>query len=280
MAQSQHQDTVRDRLWIWEQAAGVYNEFFLSRLSNKSTIEPVSAAHYMGIRNMLFVRYDGKPELPFHTVYEPFKKLDRVYWSLVGTGGATSAEERQHVYKLADENDNIEGFILDDFFNDHHTDRPSDATSEPPKASLSPAQLRELRQRKVREKRLPVMAVVYTGQISPRAKTHLDEVDEVCLWTWRSQDLKDLKSNFEALENLVPDKPFFLGCYMFDLSTQRPLPVKLMNIQTKLGYKWLKADRIQGIISLGTPNVDVGLESVEWTREWIANVAGEPLKTN
>ena len=279
MAQSQPQETVGDRLWVWGQAAGVYNDTFLPPGSKKSTIEPVSAAHYMGIRNMIFVRYEGKPKLPFQTYYEPFKKLDRVYWSLVGTGGVTSAEEREHVYKLAEDNDNIAGFILDDFFHTNHIHRPNDAISEPLMASLSPAQLRELRSRGVREKWLPVMAVVYTGQISPRAKAHLDEVDEVCMWTWRSEDLKDLKSNFEDLEELIPAKPIFLGCYLFDLSAQRPIPVELMNEQTNLGYKWLKADRIQGMIFLGTPNVDVGLESVEWTREWIANVADEPLKT-
>ena len=34
----------------------------------------------------------------------------------MGAGGATSEDERQHVIRLAEQNENIAGFILDDFF--------------------------------------------------------------------------------------------------------------------------------------------------------------------
>ena len=32
------------------------------------------------------------------------------------------------------------------------------------------------------------------------------------------------------------------------------------------------------MIFLATPNADVGLEAVEWTRQWIAAVGDEPWK--
>ena len=76
---NRHPRCVRDRLWIWGHPAGVYNGSYLAPLGRKSTIEPVAAADWMGIRNMIFVRYQGKPRPPFETYYEPFKKLDRVY---------------------------------------------------------------------------------------------------------------------------------------------------------------------------------------------------------
>jgi hypothetical protein len=148
---------------------------------------------------------------------------------------------------------------------------------QPFRASLTPEQLRELGQRTVRGQKLPVMAVVYTGQISPRAKWHLDEVDEICLWTWRPEDLEDLESNLSALEALVPGKPIYQGCYTYDFNTSRPLSVQLMRQQTELGYAWLKAGRIRGMIFLATPNMDVGLEAVEWTRQWIRDVGQQPL---
>jgi hypothetical protein len=66
-------------LWIWGHPAGVYNDSYLAALGRKLAIEPVAAADLMGIRNMIFVRYQGKPRPPFETYYEPFKKLDRVY---------------------------------------------------------------------------------------------------------------------------------------------------------------------------------------------------------
>jgi hypothetical protein len=418
LAQTEHTETIRERLWIWGHPAGVYNESFLAGLPKKSTIEPVAAAEYLGVRNMIFVRYEGQPAPPFERYYLPFKELDRVYWSLVGASGVTSDEEREQVFRLAAANDNIQGFILDDFFHVSSTGTPTDhgtwlaqnqvtfpatVTLTPPAvitcdrleliqsdwptgdyrsrnfviefasdgrafrevargalpnaaaakvsvdlpqeetralrigildsydkqgaiscglsavhlyaaekeidlrqwaaaassdypgweaanlvgsvvpyaASLSPQQLRDLGPQAVRRgQRLPIMAVVYTGQLSLRAKSHLDQVDQVCLWTWRPADLQSLETNLEKLERLVGNKPIFLGCYMYDFAERRPLPVELMRHQTEAGYRWLKEGRVQGLIFLATPNVDVDLDAVAWTRQWIAQVGDEPLPGN
>jgi len=404
----QQPSRIRDRLWIWGHPAGVYNDSYLAPLGKKSTIEPVAAAHMMGIRNMIFVRYGGKPQPPFEEYYEPFKQLDHVYWSLVGAGGATSEDERRHVIRLAEQNENIAGFILDDFFHPrpqmwlaaNHprfpvtlTIKPSPATdcqhvelvqtdwrtgdyrskdvvvevsadgqrftlvqeaelpNEPGKslrialpagpfrvfriqvrsthdtegaiscglksvrflrdgqpvnlqdwqaeasstypgfsavgvleegerysASLSPEQLHALGERRYRGKKLPITAVVYVRQISPRLKSYLDEVEQVSLWTWRPADLDHLTENLAALEKLIPGKPVLLGCYMYDFDRRKPLSVERMKMQVELGYRWLREGRIAGMIFLATPNVDVGLESVEWTREWIAQVGDKQLK--
>jgi hypothetical protein len=401
--ESDHQpDRIRDRLWIWGHPAGVYNDSYLAPLGKKSTIEPVAAADLMGIRNMIFVRYGGEPKPPFEEYYEPFKKLDRVYWSLVGAGGATSEDERRHVIRLAEENENIAGFILDDFFHArpqmwlaaNHAQFPVTLTVTPPaathcqqleltqtdwqtgdyrskgvsvevsadgrqftlvqaaelanepgsslrialpegpfqvfriqvrsthdtkgaiscglksvrffrdgqpvdlqdwqaeasstypgfsaegvledgvrySASLSPEQLHALGERRYRGRKLPITAVVYVRQISPRLKPYLDEVDQVSLWTWRPADLDHLPEHLLALEKLIPGKPVLLGCYMYDFDQRTPLPVERMKMQVELGHRWLREGRIAGMIFLSTPNVDVDLEAVEWTREWIARV--------
>lgn len=408
-------ETVRDRLWIWGHPAGAYNTSYLFAWPRKSSIEPVPAAQWMGIPNMIFVHYDGKPAPPFDAYYEPFKSLKRVYWSLVGAGGATSTQDREHVFRLAEAHHNIAGFILDDFFHESAVPRGDASGSQwlaennvqfpvtltftaptpvscdslelvqsdwptgdyrsrdfeiecsrdgrefvrvqtgvlpnepsarvrltvpteplmalrmrilsthdtnaamscglgavylyrsgqrlnvgswmaaasscypsfepagllgivrPLRASLTPEELRGLGQRKVRGRKLPILAVVYTGQISPRAKWHLDEVDEVCLWTWRPDDLKDLEANLTALETLVPGKPIYQGCYTYDFHSSRPLNVPLMKEQTEKGCAWLQAGRIQGLIFLATPNMDVGLEAVDWTRQWIQDFGDKPL---
>ncbi len=281
-AQPAQGETIGDRLWIWGHPAGVYNESYLAPLAKKSTMEPVAAADWMGVRNMIFVRYNNLPKPPLDDYYRPFEKLDRVYWSLVAAGGATSQAERDEVYRLAGQQANLAGFILDDFFHGHVSDpldlRDPPADAAPFDASLTPEQLHMIRQRTVRGKRLPLMAVVYTGQISPRARRHLDEVDQVCLWTWRPADLEFLESNLAALERLIPGKSIFLGCYMFDFHARRPLPVPLMRRQTELAYRWVRQGRVEGIIFLATPNVDVGLEAVQWTRDWIARTADEPIQ--
>ncbi len=157
----------------------------------------------------------------------------------------------------------------------------ADPNTPPPpfRAALDPAQLRALRERKVGGRRLPIMAVIYTLQVKPQARAHLAEVDEVCLWTWRPDGLARLEANLAALEKIVPDKRLYLGCYMYDFLESKPLSVDAMRQQMEAGYRWLKAGRIQGIIVLATPNVDVGLDAVEWTRQWIAAHGDEALPT-
>ena len=279
-------ETVRERLWIWGHPAGVYNDNYLRPLGRKSTLEPVAAAERMGLHNVIFVRFGGQPHAPFDAYYAPFRKLDRVYWSLVAAGGATSQAERDAAFSLAERNQNVAGFILDDFFHEpaegnaagQLPDDARPAADQPPfHASLSPAELRTLGNRKVRGGKLPIMVVVYTRQVKPRARAHLAEVDQICLWTWRPADLGSLEANFAALEKLAPKKQFFLGCYMYDFDASRPLPASLMQRQVETGFRWLKAGRIAGMIFLATPNVNVGLEAVEWTRTWIQANGDQPL---
>lgn len=284
---SKSSETVSDRLWIWGHPAGVYNGSYLQPMKLVSTVEPVAAAHRMGLANMIFVRYDGKPAAPFDDYYVPFQKLDRVLWSLVAAGGGTSQMERDAAFSLAERNPNIVGFILDDFFHepaagnaaDPLPDTPAaaDAADRPFRASLSPEELRILRRRQVRGARLPLMAVIYTRQVKPGARAHIAEVDQLCLWTWRPADIEHLADNFAALEQLAPDKQLFLGCYMYDFHESKPLPVALMRQQVELGHQWLKEGRIAGMIFLATPNVDIGLEAVEWTSRWIQANGSERL---
>lgn len=73
-------------------------------------------------------------------------------------------------------------------------------------------------------------------------------------------------------------KPVLLGCYMYDFDQSKPLPVERMKMQVELGHRWLCDGRIAGMIFLATPNVDVGLEAVEWTRQWIVQMGDEELE--
>ena len=269
-------ETVRDRLWIWGRPAGIYNETHFRPLGLRSTVEPVAGAEEMGIKNMTFIATENLG--PLEEYYRPFERLDRVYWSLVAAGGGTSQAAREAAYALAEKHENVVGLILDDFFHEPSGGNAADPGKDGPfKASLTPDELRTIRHRPVRGARVPLMCVVYTAQVKPGARAHLEEVDQICLWTWRPHDLKNLQANFTALERLAPDKQLFLGCYMFNFSLNKPLPVPLMQKQVELGYQWLRSGRIQGIIFLSTGTVGAGLEAVDWTRQWIRAHGDEPL---
>jgi hypothetical protein len=80
------------------------------------------------------------------------------------------------------------------------------------------------------------------------------------------------------LHSIVPGKRVLLGLYMFDFGTGRPMPVELMKKQCGLALKWLREGRIEGMIFLATNICDMNLEAVNWSRRWIAEVGGQPLK--
>jgi hypothetical protein len=52
-----------------------------------------------------------------------------------------------------------------------------------------------------------------------------------------------------------------------------------MRQQCETGLKWLRQGRIDGIILYGTA-MDLGWESVEWARDWLARVGDEKLRAS
>src|SRR5215472_8227877 len=51
--------TVRDQLWLWGHDAGAHNEGW--GLPRPSRITPAEAACYLGLPNLIMVRYRGRP---------------------------------------------------------------------------------------------------------------------------------------------------------------------------------------------------------------------------
>jgi len=407
--------TVRDRFWAWAHDAHSYDNSY--GLPRNGRITPVEGAHYLGVPNIIMIRYSGKPAPPFEQYAVPFKSLKRVNWSITGAGGATSDEERKYVLQLAATMPNLTGVFMDDFFHidenagkpqwlaaknvvfpvsltvtlpaparptelelvqsewstgdyrskDFAVDLSTDGTDwqetaqgrlpNTPGASLSvrlpgtpihalrlrilsthdtqramscglrrlrlragadeiplheakvlasstypghdaqnilvekkqpsgeaPAalsveQLRSIRKQleNVNSRRLDLCVTLYTYQLEPRIRSHLELCDVISLWTWNFEDLKALEANFEKLKAIIPNKRIWLGCYMWGFGSGKPMPIDLMRHQCELGRQWLKQGRIEEMIFLATNICDLDLEAVEWTRQWIAQVGDQAL---
>src|SRR5262249_3428369 len=131
--------TVRDKLWPWGHDAGAHNDSW--GLPQPSRITPTEAACYLGIPNLIIVRYLGRPPLPFDQYAVPFRAVKRVVWSVVGGSGQTDERERAHVLDLAARHPNITGLMLDDIFGSEQPAQGDDRTA------LPADRLRELRSR-------------------------------------------------------------------------------------------------------------------------------------
>lgn len=269
--------TVRDRIWVF---ANPVNADF-AMVGQRSVMSPLEAAVYMGAPNLLMVnQYPGRGQAPTHKPFEPpfeqyaypLKVLKRVAWSIVGAGGVTDDSERRQVLAMARRIPNIAGVFMDDFF----LDRKSGST-----ASLTLDQVRDVqRQLKESSKKLDLYVTLYTRQLDPGISDYLNLIDVVTLWTWETAELANLEANLAKLEKLSPKSRKLLGCYTASLGNGTPrwtdLRAPAMQKQCETGLRWLRAGRIDGIIIYGTA-MDLGWESVEWTRDWIQGVGDTKL---
>lgn len=255
---------VRDRLWIWTHVPGAHNKDW--NLPRPSRMTPAEGAFYLGVPNLLMIRYLGQPEMPYDPYAISFRPLKRVVWSLTGASGETSAEERAHVLDLAARFPNITGFVMDDFF-------LGDGSG-----ALSPEDLAGLRSRLVIGGiRRDLYVVLYQHQMELPVQSHLELCDKITFWTWKSEDLNNLEQSFERLEQIAPRQRKLLGCYLWDYGNRAPMPLDLMKKQCALGRTWLHEGRIEGMIFLGSNVCDVELETVAYARQWIATTGVEPL---
>lgn len=266
MRQQDAANTIRDRCWLWGHEAGSHNREW--NLPSASRITPVEAAGYLGVPNLLMIRYDGKPEMPFNQHTIPMRVLRRIGWGITGARGETSREEREHVLALAGSTPNITGLVMDDFIN-WDTGRPE----------LSLDELRELdHRRKLSDRTLDLMTILYTHQLDIDIHEYISYCNQISLWTWHSSDLAELDHNMTRLESLAPDHDLFLGCYLWDLGPRSPMPLDRLQQQCEHGLNWLRSGRIAGMIFLASCYCDLELDTVEWLRGWIAEVGDEEFE--
>jgi hypothetical protein len=255
-------------MWMWGHEAGSHNAGW--GLSEPSRMTPLEGACYLGVPNLILIRYEDKPEMPFDQYAIPFRALKQVYWSVTGAAGATSEQERDHVLGLAERFPNIVGLFLDDFFCKRGDARP---------AVMSLDQVRAMkREMNVAGRQLRLGVTFYDHDLDrPELIPFLELCDEVGLFTWEAPNLRSLEANFGQLERIAPRSDKLLNLYLWDYGRKRPMPPDLMELQANTGLRWLVEGRIAGMIFLASCICDLGLETVEWTRNWIAQVADTAL---
>ena len=276
--------TVRDHLWVWAHPAGSDDTarskdewpFSDYGFPKTSRMTPAEGALYLGLPNVVFLRYVGRPSpWELERVARTLQPFKRVVWSINLTarrdGAArfnwTSTDEEEHrvLRDLLKRYPNLIGLIMDDYYR----------TPGEKRVATGPAEVQAF---KNTFGRAEFWDAIYTVDIENTDQGHLDMVDVVTLWTRACKDLAHLESNFENMCRRFPRTRKILGCYLWDfLGEKQPVPMPLMRHQCELGLKWLKAGRIEGICFIGTPMLDMDVEAVEWTRRWVQHVGDQRL---
>jgi hypothetical protein len=246
-------------------------------------MSPFEAAVYMGIPNIFMVQqYPRKGEdswykpwePPFEQYTLPVSMLKRVAWSIVDAGGVTKEWERKQVLNMALHTPNIVGVYLDDFF------RNKPGTEM---ASLTLDQLRDVqRQIKGPDKRMDMYVTFYAEELELPVAEYLRLIDVLTLWIRTPEGLADQGSCLTKLDKLAPQSRKMLGVDTFTMDRKKTpawtgKPIPLMQKHCEQALAWLRNGRIEGIIIYGGTTLDVGFESVNWTREWIRRVGDTKL---
>ena len=265
-------EKVRDRLWIWGHAEGSHNDAF--NLPAHSRMTPAEAAFYMNVPNLLMVVYGERPEPPFDQLAVSFRPLNKVIWSIIGyeyTPRNLQYTDLNEVIGLSRKFPNIQGAIMDDFFMSVEDGKPGEFR-------YSVEDVRSIRKRLHSvTPALDLWVVLYNHELNLPVQPYLKECDVITFWTWTSDKLVDMEENFALVEEMAPDKPKVLGCYLWDYGAGQPMSLERMQYQCEKGLAWLKTGRIEGMIFLASCICDLNLESVVWTRQWIAEVGEQPI---
>lgn len=297
MANEKPRSMVRDRFWIFAVPGGSDRNYYeRGNYRGGSRMTPAEGAFYLGVPNLLLIRNHDRPELPggqqwrAKTTFEQyaisFEPLDRVVWSVVGSGGKGGMGELYPVIELAKKYPNISGIYLDDFIVDCKRQPDGRLVGRP---ALQPAELEAARKAMGSLKRpMEIWVTLYSHELLPNHPGYrgcdpplanfLHLFDVLTLWTWNSEELPKLDESLAALEAVAPKScRIALGMYVWDFHNNRPVPVELMKHQCESGLKWLHEKRIHEMIFLGNTGLDLGLPSVDFARKWIAEVGGQAL---
>lgn len=247
-----------EQLWLWSHPAGSHNTG--CKLPGASSITPVDAARFMGIPNVIMVRYGGHPQPEdFVSHLEPLKNVPKVIWSVIGDSSTkqTKADDTE-LLRLTPKYPNLKGAMMDDFF-------PTPSTP----CRLLPEEVKNIKEN-LEKTGLELWVVLYDHQLDQDISAYLPYCDVINFWTWKAENLRCLEDNLSRVKKTCANKKIALGCYMWDYgSGGAPIPLDTMEFQGETALKYLKNGDIQSIVFLGSCICDLNIEAVSWTKNWI-----------
>ena len=270
---------LKDNFWLWGQNPGSHHVGSPEggyKLPGKNLMDPREGCNFFGIEKCCRVAMSAGPFPPFDAEAEKIKDLKEVVWSAIGAGGIKQHNNDQsdldEVLRIAEIYPNISGAILDDFF----------LSAETADKSIARHSLESIRSmcnklHNFRKRRLDLWMVWYTYQLDFNVGDYIKLTDVITLWTWKGSDLQELDNNIQKFIEKTPGKRRLVGVYMWNYGERKPLTMDQMKYQLDRCYYWLKKEKIEGLIFCSNAIADIGLDTVEYTRKWIAEVGNERI---
>lgn len=227
---------------------------------------PIDGCKVLDIDNCCRVVMNNLPVVAdFDSEATKLDELASVVWSITGSWGSDRNDrgcgDLDEVIKLAKCHPNIVGGVLDDFL------------TEKRRTVFSPGDLREFKHRMVQEvgRQLDLWMVVYDFELDMPIYEHLKACDVITFWNWYPASLKIFDQNLQRLKKRTPDKHFFCGCYLWDYANQSNRNLDEFVAECEKYKTLIESNEIEGIIFCSNCNFDLGLETYDYLKKWVAD---------
>jgi hypothetical protein len=126
------------------------------------------------------------------------------------------------------------------------------------------------RMREVMPPSMKLWIVTYSMSLDiPNLAEYLQYADGISFWVWHARQLPSLPEYVARSNELCGNKPTVVGLYFHDFGENRPLTAGEMEAQVETGVRLLDEGACEGLCFLSSSVMDIGLESVEWTKKWV-----------
>jgi hypothetical protein len=268
---------LKDRLWLWGQSAGSHhgsagNQVW--KLPGVNRMEAAEGAAYLGIERMCRVVMGGQPQPPFDAEQERLAGMKEVIWSAVGDSGSirnNATSDLGEVLRLAQTNPNISGAVLDDFFRAKATPESSHG-----RYSLESVQSMSDQLRAFPGRPLDLWIVWYKEELDFDIADYLKIFDVITFWNMLAPAQQaEWEADIAKVVTRTPGKRRLAGCYLWNYGEGKPLSIDEIRAQCETYLEWIRRGEIEGIIFCSNCCTDLGLEAVEWVRQWICEHGDE-----
>jgi hypothetical protein len=118
---------------------------------------------------------------------------------------------------------------------------------------------------------LDMWVVCYEDKLDkiPNIAAYLREFDVITYWTWKGCELSRIEQNLSRIREMAPNARILCGCYMWNYGESCALTREQMEYQTDLYLRLMQKGEIEGIVVCSNCIADLGIENVEYMREWI-----------
>lgn len=279
--------TLRDATWLYGHDPGDHDGLGDSPLNGYNVplspaVEIGEAAKMFGIPNVCVCRWG----LSDDTYLKQFKDVKRLSWVITGARDDRYYKLVSHDFKLIRKMPNLMAFDLDDYF--RNPMRREDEWIETEKGrvrsacgALSYDELIRLRTaaKDNPDRPIDLQLVIYDYQLREEMRPVIEASDIIQYWTWFGKDIAEIEERFRQYRALAPDKPTFLGIYMWDYGGHGPLDVSFMKKQLEVGYELWKRGEVLGFVFHCSNLINKGLPAVTYARDWFALHADERRET-